>query len=121
MAWAKTTARGYKKHLSFGIWCDLYWRFYGSCCRYIDNKLFIFYLPAVLTTNAVTYKSLSNGKPEDGSHVSVAANETVGPTEGQTIMIIQEEPFDGSHLPAELTNPNTLELVPATEVSNCKE
>ena len=22
--WAKTTARGYKKHLRFGIWCDLY-------------------------------------------------------------------------------------------------
>ena len=24
MDWAKTTARGYKKHLSLGIWCDLY-------------------------------------------------------------------------------------------------
>ena len=24
MNWAKTTARGYKKHLNFGIWCDLY-------------------------------------------------------------------------------------------------
>ena len=24
MDWAKTTARGYKQHLSFGIWCDLY-------------------------------------------------------------------------------------------------
>ena len=24
MDWAKTTARGYKEHLSFGIWCDLY-------------------------------------------------------------------------------------------------
>ena len=24
MDWAKTTARGYKKHLSFGIWCELY-------------------------------------------------------------------------------------------------
>ena len=24
MDWAKTTARGYKKHLSFRIWCDLY-------------------------------------------------------------------------------------------------
>ena len=24
MDWAKTTARGYKKHLSFGIWCDSY-------------------------------------------------------------------------------------------------
>ena len=23
MDWAKTNARGYKKHLSFGIWCDL--------------------------------------------------------------------------------------------------
>ena len=30
MDWEKTTARGYKKHLSFGIWCDLYKRFYGS-------------------------------------------------------------------------------------------
>ena len=29
MDWATTTARGDKKHLSFGIWCDLYWRFYG--------------------------------------------------------------------------------------------
>ena len=27
MDWAKTTARGDKKHLSFGIWCELYWRF----------------------------------------------------------------------------------------------
>ena len=24
MDWAKTTARGYKKHLNFAIWCDLY-------------------------------------------------------------------------------------------------
>ena len=24
MDWAKTTARGYKKHLNFLIWCDLY-------------------------------------------------------------------------------------------------
>ena len=24
MDWAKTTARGYKKHLNFEIWCDLY-------------------------------------------------------------------------------------------------
>ena len=24
MDWAKTTARWYKKHLNFGIWCDLY-------------------------------------------------------------------------------------------------
>ena len=29
MDWAKTTAREDKKHLSFGIWCDLYKRFYG--------------------------------------------------------------------------------------------
>ena len=28
MDWAKTTARGYNKHLNFGIWCDLYQRFY---------------------------------------------------------------------------------------------
>ena len=28
MDWAKTTARGYKKHLNFRIWCDLYKRFY---------------------------------------------------------------------------------------------
>ena len=27
---AKTTARLYKKHLNFGIWCDLYKRFYGN-------------------------------------------------------------------------------------------
>ena len=31
MDWAKTTGRGEKKYLSFGIWCDLYKRFYGSC------------------------------------------------------------------------------------------
>ena len=31
MNWAKTTARGYKKHLSFGIWCVLYKGFYGNC------------------------------------------------------------------------------------------
>ena len=29
MDWAKTTARGYKKHLNFGIWGDLHKRFYG--------------------------------------------------------------------------------------------
>ena len=29
MDWAKTTARGYKKHFSFGIWCDLYQMLYG--------------------------------------------------------------------------------------------
>ena len=29
MDWAKTTARGDEKHLSFEIWCDLYKRFYG--------------------------------------------------------------------------------------------
>ena len=29
MDWAKTTAWGYKKRLSFGFWCDLYKRFYG--------------------------------------------------------------------------------------------
>ena len=33
MDWAKTTAWGYRKHLSFGIWCDLYKRFYGSKLR----------------------------------------------------------------------------------------
>ena len=27
MDWAKATARGYKKHLSFEIWCDLYYGF----------------------------------------------------------------------------------------------
>ena len=27
--WAKTMARRREKHLSFGIWYDLYWRFYG--------------------------------------------------------------------------------------------
>ena len=30
MDWAKTTARWYKKHLSFVIWCDLYKMFYGN-------------------------------------------------------------------------------------------
>ena len=24
IGWAKINARGYKKHLSFGIWCDFY-------------------------------------------------------------------------------------------------
>ena len=27
---AKTTARRGETHLSFGIWCDWYWRFYGT-------------------------------------------------------------------------------------------
>ena len=31
MDWAKTTARGDKKHLSFVIWCDLYQMFYRRC------------------------------------------------------------------------------------------
>ena len=30
MDWEKTTTRGYKQHLSFGIWCDLCKRFYGN-------------------------------------------------------------------------------------------
>ena len=30
MDWVKTTARGHKKHFNFGIWCDLYQRFYGN-------------------------------------------------------------------------------------------
>ena len=30
MDWAKTTARGDEKHLSFEIQCDLYKRFYGT-------------------------------------------------------------------------------------------
>ena len=30
MDWAKTTARGDEKHLSFDIWFDLYKRFYGT-------------------------------------------------------------------------------------------
>ena len=33
MDWAETTARRDKKHLSFGIWSELYWRFYGICHR----------------------------------------------------------------------------------------
>ena len=41
MDWAKTTARGYKKHLNFGIWCDLYYRFYGN--QWLGNKSFVLY------------------------------------------------------------------------------
>ena len=29
--WAKTIARRDEKHLSLGIWCVLYSRFYGTC------------------------------------------------------------------------------------------
>ena len=36
MDWAKATARGYKKHLSFGIWCNLYKRFYGNMWHHIS-------------------------------------------------------------------------------------
>ena len=32
MDWTKTTARQDEKHLSFGIWCDLYKRFYSNQC-----------------------------------------------------------------------------------------
>ena len=39
MDWAKTTARGDKKHLSFGISCDLYWRFYGSVAPNIRHAI----------------------------------------------------------------------------------
>ena len=43
MDWAKTTARGYKKHWRFGIWCDLYQRFYGMSflgwSTVLDSKL----------------------------------------------------------------------------------
>ena len=42
MHWAKTPARGYKKHLNFLIWCDLYWRFYGrySCIQSTTCKAY---------------------------------------------------------------------------------
>lgn len=43
--------------------------------------------------------TVSNGKVPEGSvHVSVAANETVDTSDGQThhIMIIQEEPIENS-------------------------
>ena len=39
MDWAKTTAHGYKKHLNFGIWCDLYYRFYGNHARVENHKV----------------------------------------------------------------------------------
>ena len=39
MDWAKTTARGYKKHLSLGIWCDLHQRFYGSTIVRCSNTI----------------------------------------------------------------------------------
>ena len=35
MDFAKTTARGYRKHWNFGIWCDLYGMFYGMCYLWI--------------------------------------------------------------------------------------
>ena len=39
MDWAKTTARGDEKHLSFDIWCDLYKRFFGwRCSIVVDVK-----------------------------------------------------------------------------------
>ena len=31
MDWVEKTARWNENHLSFGIWCNLYWRFYGIC------------------------------------------------------------------------------------------
>ena len=39
MDWAKTTARQYEKHLSFGIWCALYKRFGGKLFKYITFHL----------------------------------------------------------------------------------
>ena len=39
MDWAKTTARRDKKLLSFGIWCDLYKRFYGSDLSMPHSKI----------------------------------------------------------------------------------
>ena len=61
MDWAKTTARGDEKHLSFEIWCDLYKRFYGrllmvsysssfsnalsvSLCLFVADHIRIIYL-----------------------------------------------------------------------------
>ena len=45
MDWVKITARGDKKHLSLGVWCDLYKWFYGNmnsmedlvCCKLIPG------------------------------------------------------------------------------------
>ena len=41
MDWAKTNTRWDEKHLRFGIWCDLYSRFYGTvrCCYNAVNFL----------------------------------------------------------------------------------
>ena len=38
MDWAKTIATGYRKHLNFEIWCDLY--FYGRSIEYGSIKCY---------------------------------------------------------------------------------
>ena len=38
---ANTTARGYKKNLSFGIWCDLYKRFYSNKKKFESEELIL--------------------------------------------------------------------------------
>ena len=50
MDWAKVTAIRDEKHLSFGIWCDLYWMFYDIftpvICPPISSLLpYIIYIP----------------------------------------------------------------------------
>ena len=68
MDWAKTTARGYKIHLSFGIWCDLYKRFYGTItaaavdtiCNYCRNEMMMttWFLECKFTrVNSVPHRS----------------------------------------------------------------
>ena len=55
MDWAITTARWNEKHLSFGIWCDLYYRFDDSSLlalkRFEIQKAFIRRCTGIALTN----------------------------------------------------------------------
>ena len=60
--------------------------------------------------------TLANGKAQENEvHVSVAANETVGTSDGQTIMIIHEDQLE--QVQAGLNNTGTLQIAQSPTVS----
>ena len=50
--WAKTTARRDKKHLSFRIWCNLYWKFESICIFSRLDMLRVYWNPSSWKTRS---------------------------------------------------------------------
>ena len=58
MDWTKATARRDEKHLSFGIWCNLYYRFYGIS-RYSSLGVCVYLSVRLVLLSSIPYGLLS--------------------------------------------------------------